>query len=329
MDHEGTVYNTKVTSKVALPSQSWMSSHAHEFTVAPLSNHDALLGMPFLAKEEILVDPANRSLVLPKTSPPPPDGYVRVGNAFMKTPSDANSTDIGSLAELNELISGTYDDVLTDEVSRTDIVTKGVIPKNRWIINKTRTAYIKLPTEEELKKLEFDMRAEFHDVFTDKLPNRLPPKDGPKHRIILKDEKKTIKGRMMRIPHRYLKAFKEWIDEHVKAGRLVPSKSHISSGTFLTLKKDPTVFPRVVHDYRALNENTVKDHTPLPRQDYILERAVNARVQGKIDLVSAYYQHLVHKKDRHKTAILTPWGLYKWTVIRRASAMPLRHGSAI
>ena len=54
---------------------------------------------------------------------------------------------------------------------------------------------------------------------------------------------------------------------------------------------------------------------PLPRQDVILERAVNARVRGKIDLVSAYYQHLMHKKDRHKTAILTPWGLYEWTVM--------------
>ena len=50
---------------------------------------------------------------------------------------------------------------------------------------------------------------------------------------------------------------------------------------------------------------------PLPRQDQILERAVNARVRRKIDLVSAYYQYLMFKNDRHKTAILTPWGLYE------------------
>ena len=92
----------------------------------------------------------------------------------------------------------------------------------------------------------------------------MPLGDSPKHRIILKDKKKVIKRYMMRVPNKYLKAFKQWIDEHVKAGRLVASKSHISSATFLVPKKDPNTFPRVLHDYQSLNENTVKDHTPLP-----------------------------------------------------------------
>ena len=119
----------------------------------------------------------------------------------------------------------------------------------------------------------------------------------------------------MRVPTKYLAGFKKWIDDHAKAGRLVPSSSHISSGTILTLKKDPESFPRVVHDYRMLNENTVKDHTPLPRQDQILEYAVRAKVRSNVNLVSAYYQHWVNKRDRHKTAILTPWCLYEWTVM--------------
>ena len=54
-------------------------------------------------------------------------------------------------------------------------------------------------------------------------------------------------------------------------------------------KKDPEADPHAVHDYQALNEKTVKDHTLLPRQDEILELLVNAVVRGKIDLVSAYY----------------------------------------
>ena len=59
----------------------------------------------------------------------------------------------------------------------------------------------------------------------------------------------------------------------------------------------------------------MKDHTPLPRQEPILERAARARVRGSIDLVSGYSQHWVHKRDRHKMAILTPWGLFEWTVM--------------
>jgi RNase H-like domain found in reverse transcriptase/Reverse transcriptase (RNA-dependent DNA polymerase) len=80
-------------------------------------------------------------------------------------------------------------------------------------------------------------------------------------------------------------------------------------------KKNPNARPRVVHDYRALNDNTVKDHTPLPRQDEILEPFVSAKVWGKIDMPESYYQTWMFPKDRHKTAIKTLWGLYEWVVM--------------
>ncbi len=62
-------------------------------------------------------------------------------------------------------------------------------------------------------------------------------------------------------------------------------------------KKSTDVDPCGVHDYRALNEKMVKDHTPSPRQDEILELLVRAVVRGKIDLVSAYYQSIL--SDSH------------------------------
>src|SRR5579859_4708484 len=74
---------------------------------------------------------------------------------------------------------------------------------------------------------------------------------------------------------------KRFIEENVKAGRLCPSSSSMSSGTFMTPKQDPEVYPRLVHDYRELNENTIKDHTPLPRQDIVLERMVRALIRGR------------------------------------------------
>ena len=46
--------------------------------------------------------------------------------------------------------------------------------------------------------------------------------------------------------------------------------------------------PRVVHDYRELNASIIKDYTPLPRQDYIIEDIARARIRGKIDLPLAY-----------------------------------------
>jgi hypothetical protein len=107
----------------------------------------------------------------------------------------------------------------------------------------------------------------------------------------------------------------EFLEEHLKAGRIRPSSSHIASGTWMIPKEDPNVMPRVVHDYRAVNGNTVKDHTPLTRQDDIIEKLANAVVRGKIDLICAYYQILMEEADIHKTAFKTPFGLYEWLVM--------------
>ena len=80
-------------------------------------------------------------------------------------------------------------------------------------------------------------------------------------------------------------------------------------------KKDTMVRPQTVHDYRKLNENTVKDHTPIPHQDEILEPFASAKVRGKIDLPESYYQTWMFPEDIHKTAIKTPWGLFEWVVM--------------
>jgi len=70
--------------------------------------------------------------------------------------------------------------------------------------------------------------------------------------------------------------------------------------------KDLAFRPRTVHDYRTLNENTVKDHNHLPRQDERLEPFAGAKVRGKIDLPESCYQTWMFPKDIHKTVIKTP-----------------------
>ena len=104
---------------------------------------------------------------------------------------------------------------------------------------------------------------EFGDVFSDKLPNKLPHPDAPRHRIVFEDDKMTVNGRMFRLPTRYWPLMMEFLEEHLKASRICPSSSHIASGTWMIPKEDPDVMPQVVHDYRSVNANTVKDHTPL------------------------------------------------------------------
>jgi hypothetical protein len=116
-------------------------------------------------------------------------------------------------------------------------------------------------------KLDRYYKQQFADVFADKLPSKLPPKNGPEHCIRLNEENISINGRMMRVPTKYYPAMRRFIDENVKVGRLRPSSNNISAGTMMTPKSDPTVDPRGVHDYQVLNDNTIKDNTPLPHQD--------------------------------------------------------------
>ena len=56
----------KVVSKVRIPETNWESQRLAEFIVAPLKEHDAIMGMPFLAEEGIQIDPAERNVILPQ-----------------------------------------------------------------------------------------------------------------------------------------------------------------------------------------------------------------------------------------------------------------------
>jgi hypothetical protein len=54
------------------------------FKVAPLASHEVIFGMPFLAENNLLIDPAARKLV-PRTVDF--NNYIKVGNAFMELPT--------------------------------------------------------------------------------------------------------------------------------------------------------------------------------------------------------------------------------------------------
>ncbi|GAA5996670.1 hypothetical protein JCM11641_002665, partial [Rhodosporidiobolus odoratus] len=47
----------------------------------------------------------------------------------------------------------------------------------------------------------------------------------------------------------------------------------------------------------------------------ILAQGAQAKYWGKIDMSDAFFQTLVNEDDIPKTAIKTPWGLYKWVVM--------------
>ncbi|XP_029766793.1 uncharacterized protein LOC113406182 [Terrapene carolina triunguis] len=120
-----------------------------------------------------------------------------------------------------------------------------------------------------------------------------------------------IKQRHRRISPRVFQEVKKHILDLVTQGVLKESHSPWASPAVIVIKKDGGV--RFCCDYRKLNEVTHKDAYPLPRVEESLDALGSARVFSTLDLTSGYFQVAVEERDRKKTAVTTPFGLFEWT----------------
>jgi hypothetical protein len=68
-------------------------------------------------------------------------------------------------------------------------------------------------------------------------------------------------------------------------------------------------------DYRSLNEVTIKSKCPFPRIDDLFDQLKGAYVFLKIDLRSGYQQLKIRASDIPKTAFVTRYSLYEYTVM--------------
>ena len=98
--------------------------------------------------------------------------------------------------------------------------------------------------------------------------------------------------------------FSEWL-----------SNSTHGSLSFLIPKSDTAVPPWWVNDYWVVNLNTILDLYPLPWADDILANCAKGCIRSCLDMMNSFFQTWVHPDDVHLTAIMTPFGLYEWTVM--------------
>jgi hypothetical protein len=68
-------------------------------------------------------------------------------------------------------------------------------------------------------------------------------------------------------------------------------------------------------DYHALNEVTIKNKYLLPRIDDLFDQLYGACVFSKIDLRSGYHQLKIRECDIPKTAFISRYDLYEYTVM--------------
>ncbi|KAF8751883.1 Retrotransposon gag protein [Rhizoctonia solani] len=163
------------------------------------------------------------------------------------------------------------------------------------------------------------------------------PHTPPKH-VAIAEEEEADKNPLEGVPskyHQYAKVFgeeefnklpptditilalnspkKDWLRDELKAGKIRPSKSSISSPVMFVPKKDGS--RRLVVDYRRLNNWTKKNVYPLPRPDDLMAQLRGAKVFTKLDLRWGYNNVRVKEGDEWKTAFRTKYGLYESLVM--------------
>jgi hypothetical protein len=116
-----------------------------------------------------------------------------------------------------------------------------------------------------------------------------------------------------RMSDKQLAKLKEQIQELQGKGYIRPSSSPWGAPVIFVLKKDGT--QRMCVDYRALNAVTIKNKYPLPRIDDLFDQLRGASVFSKIDLRFRYHQLKIRERDIPKTAFITRYGLYEYTVM--------------
>eukprot|EP01054_Gregarina_sp_Poly1_P003917 Gregarina_sp_Poly_1__3916@NODE_2173_length_2556_cov_18_595822_g1402_i0_p1_GENE_NODE_2173_length_2556_cov_18_595822_g1402_i0NODE_2173_length_2556_cov_18_595822_g1402_i0_p1_ORF_typecomplete_len311_score7_60RVP/PF00077_20/1_9e06RVP_2/PF08284_11/1_9e05gagasp_proteas/PF13975_6/0_00054Asp_protease/PF09668_10/0_0003Asp_protease_2/PF13650_6/0_058Peptidase_A2B/PF12384_8/3_1Peptidase_A2B/PF12384_8/4_5HxlR/PF01638_17/0_087Peptidase_A3/PF02160_15/0_34Peptidase_A3/PF02160_15/9_6e03HTH_DeoR/PF08220_12/3_1HTH_ len=105
---------------------------------------------------------------------------------------------------------------------------------------------------------------------------------GFEHEIKLKEGTTPFYRLPYRIPWVYRKELRRQLNELLHAGLIRRSNSPWSSPALFVPKKDQTV-PRLVNDFRVLNEATVRNGYPLPRIDDLLVELEGSSIYTKLD----------------------------------------------
>ena len=101
-------------------------------------------------------------------------------------------------------------------------------------------------------------------------------------------------------------------------GRLVKQGicSKISLFVLITssLREKKNGILRLCIDYRQLNKKAAPYRHPLPRIQATLESLGGNNWFSVLDQKKAYHQGYIKPESRHKTAFITPYGLFEWVV---------------
>ena len=153
-------------------------------------------------------------------------------------------------------------------------------------------------------------RDAFSKVKADELPPRRP---GVDHDIQLEAENTLARSPLYSMSIEQLRLMKEYLEEHLRKGFIVPSGAPFSSPVLFA--KKPGGGWRFCVDYRKLNAITKKDQYPIPLIDETLARLSKARIFTKLDVRHAFNRIRLKEDIEDLTTFRTRYGSYKYRVL--------------
>ena len=107
---------------------------------------------------------------------------------------------------------------------------------------------------------------------------------------------------------------KEEVEKQLKVGFIwVVDYSTWLANVVPVLKPNGKV--RVCVDYKDLNKAYLKDDFPLPNIDLIVDNTANHALKSFVDGFVGYNKIKMHPEHQEKTAFITPWGTYCYTIM--------------
>jgi hypothetical protein len=131
------------------------------------------------------------------------------------------------------------------------------------------------------------------------------------HVIPLKEDQRPFKQKLRRINPLLLSLIEKEVKKLFEAKIIISLRFSKWVANLVPVRKKSGEI-RLCVDFRNLNKVSLKDHYPLPKMDYILQKVVGSQKMSMLDGFSGYNQIMVHPDDREKTSFTTPWGTFMY-----------------
>ena len=106
---------------------------------------------------------------------------------------------------------------------------------------------------------------------------------------------------------------KEYLEEHLKKGFIMPSQAPFTSLVLFAAKPDGGL--RFYVDYRKLNAITKRNRYPISLIDKVLGRIQGCKYLTRLDIITAFKKLRIHLESEDFTTFITSLGVYKYRVL--------------